>query len=68
MHILIAVLYACVVFLFVLACVVIADGPLIVFLAISPLIVSGVVIGIMAIDFAVRGLIWLGLRMARAVN
>lgn len=58
MHVLIAGLYACIIWLSVLAYCIILNGPVLVFLALSPVIISGAIAVIITLDFAVRGIGW----------
>lgn len=58
MHVLIAGLYACTIYLASLLYVIIIDGPLLAFILASPLVISGAIVAIFALDYAVRGVTW----------
>ncbi len=57
-HILISGLYACIVYLALLAYVVIVGAPLLKFLVWSPFIISAAIVAITALDLVVRGVQW----------
>lgn len=58
MHVLIAGLYAVVIYLSLLAYVIITGLSVVTFLAVSPLVISGAMVVIFALDYAVRGVEW----------
>lgn len=55
MHIVISGLYAVIVWLSLLAYMVIIEGPILRFLAWTPLFISGAMVAITVLDFGVRG-------------
>lgn len=59
MHIVVSTLYAIIAWLALMAWLVIADGPVLLVLLASPLVFSGLIIGITALGLAVIGLRWL---------
>ena len=58
MHVVIATLYGITIYLSVLAYIIIIDGPLVAFLGLAPVIVSGAIVALFALDLAVRGVGW----------
>lgn len=66
MHVLIAGLYACVIYLSLLAYIIIIGGPLLTFLLASPILISAAIVFIFALDYAVRGVTWALKRWRRA--
>lgn len=58
MHVLIAALYACTIYLSTLMYVIVVDGPLLTFLMMSPVLISVAIGLILALDFAVGGVTW----------
>lgn len=59
MHVLIAGLYAVIIWLALLAYVVIVKGPMIKFLVLSPFVISGSIAAIITLDLVVRGVCWM---------
>lgn len=68
MHVLIAGLYAVVIYLALLAYVVITGLSVPTFLDASPLVISGAMVVIFALDYAVRGVEWCWRRMRPMVR
>ena len=58
MHVVIAVLYGVTIYFSVLAYILITDGPLVTFLGLAPVIISGAIVALFALDLAVRGVGW----------
>lgn len=58
MHVLIAGLYACTLYLSVLMYVIVMDGPLLAFLLLAPVLISAAILSILAIDYVVVGASW----------
>ena len=59
MHVLVSILYAIIAWLALLAWLVIADGPVLVFLLVTPIPLSGLVLVVTAVGLALIGLRWL---------
>lgn len=59
MHVVVSILYAIIAWLALLAWLVIADGPVLVFLLASPFIISGLILALTALGLALIGLRWL---------
>lgn len=59
MHVVVSILYAIIAWLALLAWLVIADGPVLVFLLASPFIISGLILALTAVGLALIGLRWL---------
>ena len=71
-HVLIPILHAVIAWLALLAWLVIADGPVLLFLLASPFIISGLILALTALSLAFIGLRWLwrcrgSLRLRRSV-
>lgn len=68
MHVVIAVLYGVTIYFSVLAYILITDGPLVAFLGLAPVIISGAIVALFALDLAVScvGWAWRRWRTARA--
>ncbi len=59
MHVLISFLYAVIAWLAMLAWLVIADGPVLAFLLVTPFLLSGLILSLTALGLVLIGLRWL---------